>query len=58
MHQIKPNQAAKIFKVTERTIFNWIKADSLKGKLGLYSVDDLQKAYEKRRRKKPRIRHK
>lgn len=58
MHQIKPNQAAKIFKVTERTIFNWIKADSIKGKLGLYSVDDLQKAYDKRRRRKPRIRYK
>lgn len=58
MPLIKPNQAAKIFKVTERTIFNWIKLDSLKSKQGLYSVDDLQKAYEKRRKKKPRLRHK
>jgi len=56
--QIKPNQAAKLFKVTERTIFNWIKSDSIKGKLGLYSVDDLQKAYDKRRKRKPRLRHK
>jgi hypothetical protein len=56
--QIKPNQAAKLFKVTERTIFNWIKLDSIKGKQGLYFVDDLQKAYDKRRRKKPRLRHK
>lgn len=58
MPQIKPNQAAKLFKVTERTIFNWIKSDSIKGQLGLYSVDDLQKAYDKRRRRKPRLRHK
>jgi len=55
---LNTKQAAKLFKVTERTIFNWIKLDSIKGKQGLYFVDDLQKAYDKRRKRKPRLRHK
>ena len=55
---ITVKQAAKIFKVTERTIYNWVMADNIKCKNALYSADDLQRAYDKRRRKKPRLRHK
>jgi transposase len=55
---ITTQQAAKLFKVTERTIYNWVKADKIKSKNALYSADDLQRAYDKRRRKKPRLRHK
>jgi len=56
--QISIAQAAVIFKVTARTIYNWIETDGLQGINNLYSIDDLQNAYDKRHKPKPRLRYK
>jgi hypothetical protein len=58
MSKISVTQASLLFKVTARTIYNWIKADGIKAQNDLYSVDDLQDAYDKRRKPKPRLRFK
>jgi len=56
--QISVIQAAQLFKVTTRTVYNWIEADRLQSQNNLYSIDDLQDAYDKRRKPKPRLRYK
>ena len=56
--QISLAQAAIIFKVTTRTIYNWIETDGLQATNNLYSIDDLQNAYDKRHKPKPRLRYK
>ena len=56
MPKISIAQASLLFKVTNRTIYNWIEADGIEGKDHLYSVDDLQDAYDKRHKPKPRLR--
>jgi transposase len=53
---ITVRQAAKLFKVSVSTIYRWAKEDSLKSKKGLYSANGLQKAYDKRKVSKPRLR--
>ena len=58
MSKISVTQASLLFKVTVRTIYNWIKADGIEAQNDLYSVDDLQDAYDKRRKPKPRLRYK
>jgi transposase len=57
MKLISVKQAAQLFKVTTRTIYNWIEADRLQSQNDLYSIDDLQDAYDKRRKPKPRLRY-
>ena len=54
--RISLTEASLIFKVTTRTIYNWVEADGIDGKDHLYSIDDLQDAYDKRHRPKPRLR--
>ena len=56
MLKISLAQASLLFKVTTRTIHNWIKADGIKAENHLYSIDELQDAYDKRRKPKPRVR--
>ena len=58
MKEISITQAALIFKVTNRTVYNWVQADGIESENDLYSVDDLQDAYDKRHRPKPRLRFK
>ena len=55
MPRINIQQASRLYKVTERTIYNWIKEDGLQAKNSLYLIDDLQKSYDKRRKPKPRL---
>lgn len=57
MKLISVTQASLLFKVTTRTIYNWIEADRLQSQNDLYSIDDLQDAYDKRRKPKPRLRY-
>ena len=57
MQRISIIQASMLFKVTTRTIYNWIDEDDIKAKDHLYSVDELQDAYDKRRKPKPRPRY-
>ena len=56
MKRISITQASLLFKVTNRTIYNWIEADGIESVDHLYSVDDLQNAYDKRHKPKPRLR--
>ena len=58
MSKISVTQASLLFKVTARTIYNWIKTDGIEAQNDLYSVDDLQDAYDKRHKPKPRLRYK
>jgi hypothetical protein len=44
-----------LYKVTNRTIYNWIEQDGIECKNGLYEIDALQKAFDKRRKSKPRL---
>ena len=48
-------QAALLFKVTNRTIQNWIREDKIKSDNHLYSIHDLKKAYAKRHYKIPQL---
>jgi len=49
MPKINAVQASLLYKVTTRTIYSWIKADSIKKYAdGEYDLDDLQAAYDKR----------
>jgi len=56
MKRISITQASLLFKVTNRTIYNWIEADGIEAIDHLYSVDELQNAYDKRHKPKPRLR--
>jgi hypothetical protein len=58
MPNISVIQASLLYKVTTRTIYNWIKADNIKEENSLYSLDELQNAYDKRRKPQPRLRYK
>ena len=53
--QISVIEATKIYRVTERTIYYWIAQDGIRAYDNRYEIDDLQKAWEKRHRPKPRI---
>jgi hypothetical protein len=46
-----------LFKVTTRTIYNWIDEDDIRAEDHLYSIDELQDAFDKRRKPKPRPRY-
>jgi hypothetical protein len=54
MAQISIAQATFVYKVTSRTIYNWIAEDSIECHNGLYDFDKLQEAFDKRRKPKPR----
>jgi len=54
--RISLTQASILYKVTVRTIHNWIAEDNIKAENHLYSLDDLQDAYDKRHKPKPRFR--
>jgi hypothetical protein len=54
--KISTIQAALLFKVTTRTIQNWVREDEIAGENHLYQVKDLQKAYAKRHYKIPQLR--
>lgn len=41
-------QASLLYKVTNRTIFNWIMQDDIECVDGTYDLDELQNAYDKR----------
>ena len=56
MKRISITQASLLFKVTNRTIYNWIEADGIESVDHLYSIDELQDAYDKRHKPKPRLR--
>jgi len=47
-------QAAMLYKVTNRTIYNWIEEDGIECHNGLYDLDKLQQAFDNRRKPKPR----
>jgi hypothetical protein len=49
--------AALVFRVTTRTIYNWIEEDGIQAEDHLYSIDDLQNAHDKRHKPKPRLRY-
>ena len=55
MTQISVKQAAKLYRKTERTIYYWIAQDRIRSYDGLYDIDRLQAAYDKRHKPKPRI---
>jgi len=48
-------QASLLFKVTNRTIYNWIKEDNLQAVNGQYSLDDLRQSYNKRHSRIPHL---
>ena len=54
MKRISIIQASMLYKVTNRTIYNWIEEDGIECHNGLYDLDDLQGAHDKRRKPKPR----
>ena len=54
MSKISIIQAAMLYKVTNRTIYNWIDEDGIESDNGLYDLDKLQKAHDRRRKPKPR----
>jgi predicted site-specific integrase-resolvase len=45
-------EAIKVFKVSQATMYRWIKKDAIKckiiGGLRYYDIDELQNAYQKR----------
>ena len=45
-------EAMKVFKVSQPTIYRWVKQDKIKSKIiggaRYYDIDDLQNAYQKR----------
>ena len=54
MSKISIVQASLIYKVTNRTIYNWVEQDGIECHNGLYDLDKLQEAFDKRRKSKPR----
>ena len=56
MSYITLKQASRIYKVSSATIYRWVREDRVKKKTGLYFVNDLQKSYDKRRAKRPKLR--
>jgi hypothetical protein len=55
MRKISVVQASLLFKKTNRTIYNWIMQDEIKSDNGLYELEKLQQAYDKRHNPKPRF---
>lgn len=55
MTRISIIQASLLFKVTTRTIQNWIREDKIKAENHLYSISELQKAYAKRHYKRTQL---
>jgi len=58
MARISVVQASILYKVTNRTIYNWITEDGIECEDGQYDLDQLQSAYDKRHKSKPRLRYK
>jgi len=55
MPRISVIEASLLYKVTNRTIYNWIMEDVIECVDGTYDIDKLQAAYDKRRKSKPRV---
>jgi len=55
MPRISVIEASLLYKVTNRTIYNWIMEDVIECLDGTYDIDKLQAAYDKRRKSKPRV---
>lgn len=55
MPRISVIEASLLYKVTNRTVYNWIMQDGIICVNGRYDIDKLQAAYEKRRKSKPRV---
>jgi len=49
MPKVSVIQASMLYKVTNRTVYNWIKEDKIDCEDGLYDLDKLQKAHDRRR---------
>ena len=48
MPKLSVVQASMLYKVTNRTIYNWIMQDGIECENGVYDLEKLQTAYEKR----------
>ena len=55
MPRISVIEASLLYKVTNRTVYNWIMEDEIECVNGQYDLDKLQAAYDKRRKSKPRV---
>jgi len=55
MPRISVIQASILYKVTNRTVYNWIMEDKIECIDGTYDLDKLQTAYDNRRKSKPRV---
>jgi hypothetical protein len=49
MPKVSVIQASMLYKVTNRTVYNWIREDKIDCEDGLYDLDKLQKAHDRRR---------
>jgi len=56
MPRISVIEASLLYKVTNRTIYNWIMEDVIECVDGTYDLDKLQAAFDNRRKSKPRVR--
>lgn len=56
MPRVNVIQASLIYKVTNRTVYNWIMEDAIECIDGTYDLDKLQAAFDNRRKSKPRVR--
>jgi len=49
MRKISVIEASLLYKVTNRTVYNWIMEDQIECEDGKYDLDKLQKAHDRRR---------
>ena len=55
MPRISVIEASILYRVTNRTVYNWIMEDAIECVNGTYDLDKLQAAYDNRRKSKPRV---
>jgi hypothetical protein len=55
MPRISVIEASLLYRVTNRTVYNWIMEDAIECVNGTYDLDKLQAAYDNRRKSKPRV---
>jgi hypothetical protein len=55
MSRISVIEASLLYRVTNRTVYNWIMEDAIECVNGTYDLDKLQAAYDNRRKSKPRV---
>ena len=49
MPKISTIQASMLYKVTNKTVQRWVREDKIQGENNLYELDDLQRAYDRRK---------